>query len=68
MALGMAAVILAFEYRADDSVINLVYKVAGCTYGLILDVRSSTLKCDRWIPLVAASGPVPMGHQTVSNS
>ena len=29
MALGMAAVILAFEYWADDSVINLVYKVAS---------------------------------------
>ncbi len=36
MALGMALVILAFEYLADDSVINLVYKVASYTYGPIL--------------------------------
>lgn len=28
MAVGMALVILGFEYLADDSVINLVYKVA----------------------------------------
>ena len=36
MAVGMALVILAFEYLADDSVINLVYKVASYTYGPIL--------------------------------
>lgn len=36
MAVGMALVILGFEYLADDSVINLVYKVASYTYGPIL--------------------------------
>ena len=63
MALGMAAVILAFEYWADDSVINLVYKVAGYTYGPILGMFAFGMftRCkvrDRWIPLVAVAAPV----------
>ena len=41
MALGMALVILAFGYLADDSVINLVYKVASYTYGPIWVCSSS---------------------------
>lgn len=57
MALGMALVILAFEYLADDSVINLVYKVASYTYGPIwvcsLSVSSrvsgcATAGCPSW--------------------
>ena len=63
MALGMAAVILAFEYWADDSVINLVYKVAGYTYGPILGMFAFGMFTrrkvrDRWIPLVAVAAPV----------
>ena len=63
MALGMAAVILAFEYWADDSVINLVYKVAGYTYGPILGMFAFGMFMrrkvrDRWIPLVAVAAPV----------
>ncbi|MDY4570977.1 sodium:solute symporter [Alistipes senegalensis] len=63
MALGMAAVILAFEYWADDSVINLVYKVASYTYGPILGMFAFGMFTrrkvrDRWIPLVAVAAPV----------
>ena len=63
MALGMAAVILAFEYWADDSVINLVYKVASYTYGPILGMFAFGMFTrrkvrDRWIPLVAVAVPV----------
>ncbi len=63
MAVGMAAVILAFEYLADDSVINLVYKVASYTYGPILGmfafgIFSRRQVRDRWVPLVAVAAPV----------
>ena len=63
MAVGMALVILAFEYLADDSVINLVYKVASYTYGPILGMFAfgmfTRLRVrDRWIPLVAVAAPV----------
>ena len=63
MALGMAAVILAFEYWANDSVINLVYKVASYTYGPILGMFAFGMFTrrkvrDRWIPLVAVAAPV----------
>lgn len=63
MAVGMAGVILAFEYGADDSVINLVYKVAGYTYGPILGMFAFGMLSrrevrDRWVPLVAVAAPV----------
>lgn len=63
MALGMAAVILAFEYFADDSVINLVYKVASYTYGPILGMFFFGMVCrrtlrDGWMPAVAVAAPV----------
>lgn len=63
MALGMAGVILAFEYWADDSVINLVYKVASYTYGPILGMFFFGMVCrrpirDRWMPLIAVAAPV----------
>ena len=63
MALAMAAVILAFEYLADDSVINLVYKVASYTYGPILGMFAFGMVCrrkirDGWMPLVAVAAPV----------
>lgn len=66
MALGMALVILAFGYLADDSVINLVYKVASYTYGPILGMfvfgMFTRLRVrDRWIPLVAVAAPVLSG-------
>ena len=62
MALGMALVILAFGYLADDSVINLVYKVASYTYGPILGMfvfgMFTRLRVrDRWMPLVALAAP-----------
>ena len=63
MAAGMAGVILAFEYLADDSVINLVYKVASYTYGPILGmflfgILSRRRICDRRMPFVAVAAPV----------
>ncbi len=63
MAIGMAVVILAFEYLADDSVINLVYKVASYTYGPILGMfffGIFTRICvrDRLMPLVAIAAPL----------
>lgn len=63
MAALMAAVILAFGYLADDSVINLVYKVASYTYGPILGMFAFGLFShrkvhDRWMPLVAIAAPV----------
>lgn len=63
MAAGMALVILAFEYLADDSVINLVYKVASYTYGPILGMFAfgmfTRLRVrDGWMPLVALAAPL----------
>ena len=63
MAVGMALVILAFEAFGNDSVINLVYKVAGYTYGPILGMFVFGMcTCrrvrDRWMPLVAVVAPV----------
>lgn len=66
MALTMAGVILAFGYLADDSVINLVYKVASYTYGPILGMfcfgmMSRRRIRDRWMPLIAVAAPVLSG-------
>ncbi|MEG0806733.1 MAG: sodium:solute symporter [Alistipes sp.] len=63
MAVGMVGVILAFEYWADDSVINLVYKVASYTYGPILGMFAFGIFTrykvrDRWVPLVAVAAPL----------
>ncbi len=63
MAIAMAGVILAFEYLANDSVINLVYKVAGYTYGPILGMFAFGLFSrrhvrDRWMPLIAIVAPI----------
>ena len=63
MAVGMALVILGFEYLADDSVINLVYKVASYTYGPILGMFAfgmfTRLRIrDGWMPVVAVAAPV----------
>lgn len=63
MAVAMGVVILSFDLFGDDSVINLVYKVASYTYGPILGLfafgmftRSEVR--DRWVPLVAVAAPV----------
>ena len=66
MAACMALVILAFEYGVDDSVINVVYKVAGYTYGPILGLfvfgwMTRRRIRDRWIPLAAIAAPVLSG-------
>lgn len=63
MAAGMALVILAFGYFADDSVINLVYKVASYTYGPILGMFAFGMLTrrkvrDGWVPLVAVLAPL----------
>lgn len=63
MAAGMGVVILFFGYFADDSVINLVYKVASYTYGPILGMFAFGM-CTRlrvrdgWVPLVAVAAPL----------
>ena len=63
MALCMAAVILAFDYLADDSVINLLFKVASYTYGPILGMFFFGMVCrrpirDRWMPAIAIAAPI----------
>lgn len=63
MAIAMGGVILGFGYWADDSVINLVYKVASYTYGPILGLFAFGMCTgrrvrDRWVPLVAIAAPV----------
>lgn len=63
MAAGMAGLILVFGYLANDSVINLVFRVAGYTYGPILGMFAfgflTRLRVrDRWLPLVAIAAPL----------
>ena len=63
MAVMMGGVILLFGYFADDSVINLVYKVASYTYGPILGMFLFGMLTrrqvrDRWVPLAALAAPV----------
>ncbi len=63
IALGMVFVVLAFDLWADDSVINLVYKVASYTYGPILGLFVFGMCTrrrvrDRWIPVVAVLAPL----------
>lgn len=63
MAAVMTLLILAVGYWADDSVINLVFKVAGYTYGPILGMFLFGLFTrmrirDRWMPVVAIAAPL----------
>ena len=63
MAVLMGGVILLFGYFADDSVINLVYKVASYTYGPILGMFLFGMLTrrqvrDRGVPLAALAAPV----------
>ena len=59
----MGVVILGFGFFGDDSVINLVYKVASYTYGPILGMFVFGMFTrfavrDRWVPPVAVAAPV----------
>ena len=63
MAAGMTLVILAFGYGADDSSINLVFRVVSYTYGPILGMFlfgffTRMQVRDRWMPFVAVAAPV----------
>ncbi len=63
MAGLLTVVILGFGRWADDSVINLVYKVAGYTYGPVLGMFLFGLLTrrrirDRWMPAVAVAAPL----------
>jgi Na+/proline symporter len=56
-------VILVFKWINDDSVINMVFKVAGYTYGPLLGLYAfglfSRLKVkDRFVPLIGILSPV----------
>lgn len=63
IALLMVLVVLAFDLWADDSVINLVYKVASYTYGPILGLFTFGMctrrqVCDRLVPVAAVLAPL----------
>ena len=63
MAIVITLVILVFHYLATDSVINLVFKVAGYTYGPILGlftfgILSKRGVRQRYVPIVATLSPL----------
>ena len=63
MAVLMGLLILCFEAFGNDSVINLVYKVASYTYGPILGMFAFGMftRCrvrDRWVPFAAVAAPL----------
>jgi hypothetical protein len=63
MAIAITLVILAFHYIATDSVINLVFKIAGYTYGPILGlftfgILSKRGVRQRYVPIVAIISPL----------
>ena len=63
MAIVITLVILVFHYLATDSVINLVFKVAGYTYGPILGlftfgILSKRGVRQRYVPIVAILSPL----------
>lgn len=63
MAMGMMSLILAFDLFADDSVINLVYRMASYTYGPILGMFLFGMLTrhrvrDRYVPFVAVLSPM----------
>ncbi len=63
LAIVIAALILLFEYGAGDSVINLVYKVVGFTYGPILGLFAFGMATrlqirERWVPAVCVAAPI----------
>jgi Na+/proline symporter len=63
MAIVMTAVIILFARFGSDSVINLVFKVAGYTYGPILGlfafgIISKRTVRERWVPIIIALSPI----------
>ena len=63
MAMAITLVILAFHYIATDSVINLVFKIAGYTYGPILGLFTFGILSkhgvrQRYVPIVAIISPL----------
>lgn len=63
MAAVVGAMVLGFGYGADESVINLVFKVAGYTYGPILGLFAFGFLTrrrvrDAWVPAVSVAAPV----------
>ena len=63
MAIVMVAVVVIFEKWGNDSVINLVFKVAGYTYGPILGLFTFGMVCKRqvreqFVPVIALLSPV----------
>ena len=63
MAMVMTAVIILFARFGSDSVINLVFKVAGYTYGPILGLFTFGLITKRavreqWVPIIIVLSPV----------
>ena len=62
MALVMTVVIVAFDRFGNDSVINLVFRVAGYTYGPILGLFVFGMACRRriregYVPAIAVLSP-----------
>lgn len=63
IAAVMCVVILGFDLFGNDSVINLVYKVASYTYGPILGLFAFGILTrirvrDRWVPVAAVAAPL----------
>ena len=63
LALGMALLIVLFGYGANESTINLIFKVAGYTYGPILGLFLFGMwsRCqvrDRWMWIPAVAAPI----------
>lgn len=63
MAIVMTAVIILFARFGSDSVINLVFKVAGYTYGPILGlfafgIISNRAVRERWVPIIIVLSPI----------
>ena len=63
MAIVMVVVVVVFEKWGNDSVINLVFKVAGYTYGPILGLFTFGMVCKRqvreqFVPVIALLSPV----------
>ena len=63
MAIVMTTVIILFARFGSDSVINLVFKVAGYTYGPILGLFTFGLITKRavreqWVPIIIVLSPV----------
>lgn len=63
MAVIMMAVIVLFDRFGNDSVINLVFKLAGYTYGPILGLFTFGIMCknpikERFVPAIVCMSPV----------